>query len=46
MMAIWAFRYPAPFKNYRDYYTLVTPDFITKPIYDAIKQYTGNAKSE
>lgn len=46
MMAIWAFRYPAPFKNYRDYYTLVTSEFITKPIYDAIKQYTGNAESE
>jgi hypothetical protein len=25
-----------------DYFTLVTPEFVTKPIYDAIKEYTGN----
>ncbi len=42
MLAIWAFRYPAPTKSYMDYYTLVTPEFVTKPIYEAIKQYTGN----
>ena len=42
MLAIWAFRYPAPTKSYMDYYTLVSPEFVTKPIYEAIKQYTGN----
>ena len=42
MLAIWAFRYPAPTKSYMDYYTLVTPEFVTKPIYEAIKLYTGN----
>lgn len=42
VVAIWAFRYPAPTKSYMDYYTLVTPEFVTKPIYDEIKRYTGN----
>lgn len=42
MLAIWAFRFPAPTKSYMDYYTLVTPEFVTKPIYNEIKQYTGN----
>lgn len=42
MMAIWAFRFPAPTKSYMDYYTLVTPEFVKKPIYDEIQRYTGN----
>jgi polysaccharide biosynthesis protein PslG len=42
MVAIWAFRYPAPTKSYMDYYTLVTPEFVKKPIYDEIQRYTGN----
>lgn len=37
MLAIWVFRYPAPTKSYMDYYTLVTPEFVAKPIYDALK---------
>ncbi|KAA3656218.1 MAG: hypothetical protein DWQ04_31735 [Chloroflexi bacterium] len=41
-IAIWAFRFPAPTKSFMDYYTLVTPEFVSKPIYDAIKEYTGN----
>ena len=32
-LSMWAFRYPAPEKGYRDYYTFVTPDFQPKPIY-------------
>jgi hypothetical protein len=40
MMAIWAFRFPAPTKSYMDYYTLVTPEFVKKPIYDEIQRYT------
>jgi len=32
-LSMWAFRYPAPEKNYRDYYTFVTADFQAKPIY-------------
>lgn len=42
MMALWAFRYPAPTRGYPDYFTLVTPEFVAKPIYDALKEYTGN----
>jgi hypothetical protein len=42
MAAIWAFRYPAPTKGYMDYYTLVTPEFIIKPIYEEIKAFNGN----
>ena len=41
MLALWAFRYPAPTKSYMDYFTLVTPEFVAKPIYDAVKAYTG-----
>jgi polysaccharide biosynthesis protein PslG len=39
MLAIWSFRYPAPTKSYMDYYTLVTSEFVTKPIYEAIRSY-------
>lgn len=42
LLAIWAFRFPAPTKSYMDYYTLVTPEFIPKPIYDALQEFTGN----
>jgi hypothetical protein len=42
MLAIWAFRFPAPTKSYMDYFTLVTPEFVTKPIYEALRAYTGN----
>ena len=42
LLAIWAFRYPAPTRSYPDYFTLVTPDFVTKPIYDALRSYSGN----
>lgn len=39
VLAIWAFRFPAPTKSYMDYFTLVTPEFVNKPIYDAIQEY-------
>lgn len=42
LMALWAFRYEKPEKSYMDNYTLVTPEFVTKPIYDALRDYTGN----
>ena len=42
MVAFWAFRYPAPTKSYSDNFTFVTPEFINKPIYDALKEFTGN----
>lgn len=41
-IAIWAFRFPAPTRSYMDYFTLVTPEFIRKPIYDALRDFTGN----
>lgn len=41
-LAIWAFRFPAPTKSYMDYFTLVTPEFVTKPIYETLKEFTGN----
>lgn len=42
LMAIWAFRYEKPERSYMDNYTLVTSEFVTKPIYDALQEYTGN----
>ena len=42
MMAIWMFRTPAPIKSYMDYFTLVTPEFIAKPLYDELRHHTGN----
>lgn len=44
VMAIWAFRYPAPTKSYMDYFTLVTPEFVKKPIYTELQRATGNAE--
>ena len=41
-LAIWAFRYPAPVRSYPDNFTLVTPEFVARPIYEAIKAYAGN----
>jgi hypothetical protein len=38
-VCIWAFRYPAAQRNWRDYFTLVTPDFRAKPIYEAVRAY-------
>jgi hypothetical protein len=43
LVAIWAFRYPAPTRSYPDYFTLVTPEFVAKPIYDALKDFSGNS---
>ncbi len=38
-VALWAFRYPAPAKTYQDYFTLVSSDFIAKPIYLELQRY-------
>ncbi|MCK5921848.1 MAG: hypothetical protein KAG66_12955 [Methylococcales bacterium] len=40
LVAVWAFRYPAPKKSYVDYFTLVTPEFVAKPIYDELQIFT------
>lgn len=42
LVAIWAFRYPAPTMSYPDYFTLVTPEFVPKPIYQELQRFTGN----
>ena len=42
MLAIWAFRYPAPTRSYPDNFTLVSPEFVPKPIYEALKAHAGN----
>jgi hypothetical protein len=41
-LAIWAFRYPGPARSYPDNFTLVTPEFVAKPIYEALQAYAGN----
>lgn len=41
-VVVWAFRYPAPTRSYPDYFTLVTPEFVSRPIYNALKEYAGN----
>ena len=38
-LCLWAFRYPAPTNSYPDYFTLVSPTFDQKPIYEAIQAY-------
>ena len=42
-VAMWAFRYPAPTRNYQDYYAFVTADFEPKVIYLEVQSYTGGA---
>jgi hypothetical protein len=42
VVAFWVFRFPAPVRSYMDYYTLVTPEFVAKPIYSALQEASGN----
>lgn len=42
MIAIWAFRFPAPTRSYMDYYTLVTPEFVRKPLYEALRAFAAD----
>lgn len=46
MIAIWAFRYPALTRSYMDYYTLVSPDFVPRPLYYQLQTFTGNGDDE
>ncbi len=46
MMAVWVFRFPQPTYSYMDNFTLVTPDFLPKPLYDELRDFTGNAVQE
>ena len=38
-LCIWALRYPAPLRSHPDGYTLITPEFLIKPIYYAVQSY-------
>lgn len=38
-VCLWQFRLPAPARNYNDYYAFVTPEFTTRPVYDAVKRW-------
>ena len=40
LVAMWAFRLPAPRHNHRDNYTFVTTEFEPKPIYLEVQAYT------
>jgi hypothetical protein len=43
VVCTWAFRYPKPQNSYGDYFTFVSPEFVAKPIYDAVRQWaTGD----
>ena len=46
VVAMWMFRTPVPGYNYQDYYAFVTGDFEGRPIYHAVRDYTGNTASE
>jgi hypothetical protein len=39
MVAMWAFRYPRPARNFQDGFTFVTPGFIPRLIYDEVQRY-------
>lgn len=39
MVAMWAFRFPWPQRSYQDYFSFVTPDFLAKPVYSAVREY-------
>lgn len=45
-MVLWVFRTPAPTAGYTDYFTLVTPEFVLKPLYTALQAATGNGSAE
>lgn len=46
-LCVWTLRYPAATNSYPDYYTLITPEFTLKPIYDSIRAWArGEALPE
>lgn len=40
MVAMWAFRFPAPQRSYADYYAFVTSEFAPRTVYLAVQEYT------
>ena len=45
-LCVWAFRYPADLNSYPDNYTLVSVDFVMKPIYYALQDYARGWERE
>lgn len=46
-ICLWALRYPAPARSWRDGYTLVTSDFLKKPLYHAVQNMAlGRAQGD
>ena len=46
-LCIWVLRFPADANSYPDNFTLVSPDFVKKPIYFALQDYArGWQRSE
>jgi hypothetical protein len=43
-LCLWAFRLPVLAHNYNDYFTLVSPDFETKPIYEALRDAAASGR--
>jgi hypothetical protein len=39
VVAMWAFRFPAPHQSYADYFAFVAPDFTRRAIYGAVQEY-------
>jgi hypothetical protein len=40
LVALWAFRFPAEQHNFHDYFSFVTPQFLPKPVYQAVQAAT------
>lgn len=45
-LCLWAFRYPADLNSYPDNYTLVSANFVLKPIYYALQDYARGWERE
>lgn len=41
VIALWMLRTPAPTRSFLDYYTLITPEFVEKPLYTALQSYAN-----
>lgn len=39
-LCLWVFRTPAPLNTYHDHFSLVTPDFDRRPVYEVIRAYS------
>ncbi|MFW5692303.1 MAG: hypothetical protein ACOCX3_03015 [Chloroflexota bacterium] len=44
-LCLWILRHPTPRGTHRDNFTLITPDFQLKPVYDAVRAYAHGEES-